>query len=233
MTGATKEAELEPLQRAERLISKREEDFPDNLFEARDLLLPLTESKKTAGVAYTRLSETMFWLGEYAAEEEHQEEFFGEGVEYGREAVRLEPDSAAAHLWFGANLGAHAVVRGIMASLSSMGELEEHGKRALELDETYFHAAPLRLLGRFYHQAPGFPIGPGDTRRAIELLERAVELGPDFYLNHLYLAEAYLSRRKKQEARALLEEILEAPAGECPDYHALVQMQAQELLEEL
>lgn len=223
---------METFEQARELIQKREQDFPDNLFAARELLLPLTDSEESAGKAFTRLSEVMFWLGEYAAEKEHQEDFFGEGVKYGREAVKRNSDSVAANLWYAANLGSHGVVRGIMASLSYMGDLEKHGKRALELDETYFHAAPLRLLGRFYHKAPGFPLGPGDTRKAIELLERAVELGPDFHLNHLYLAEVYLSRRKRKEATRLLQEILEAPPPpDFPDYHAIVQVQAQELLE--
>ncbi len=218
------------LDRADELIAKREEAFPDNLFEARDLLLQLTESDGKVGAAYWRLSQAMYWLGEYAAEKEHQEDFFGEGVEYGREAVRLEPDVAASHLWYAANLGSHGMVRGIMASLSYMGDLEKHGRIALGLDESYMYGAPLRLLGRFYHKAPGFPLGPGNTRKAIEMLERAVEVGPEFPLNHLWLADAYLSRRKRQEARDLLEQILALTPGDYPDYLALVQLQARELL---
>ncbi len=222
------------LRRPQELLQEREQDFPDNLLEARDLLVSMIDSGKSRGEACALLAEVLFWLGEYAAEPEHQEEFFGEGVRYGRLAVQHAPGSCAAHLWYAANLGSHGVARGIMASLSYMGDLEKHGRRALELDRTYFHAAPLRLLGRFYHQAPGFPIGPGDLRKAMELLEEAVRLGPEFPLNHLFLAEACLARRKRERARELLEGILAAPPPEdFPDYHAIVQQQAREMLERL
>lgn len=219
--------------KAEALLLERETDFPDHLFEAKELFLECAESKE-AGLAYTRLSEVMFWLGEYAAETEDQEAFHGEGVEYGKTAVELNSDSAAAHLWYAANMGAHGVARGVMSSLFYLKDIEKHGQIAMELDETYFHGAPLRLLGRFYHQAPGFPFGPGDVRKGVELLERAAEVGPDFLLNHLYLAEAYLSLRKKREARELLQKIIDAPEpDQLPDYQGIIQHQAIELLEGL
>lgn len=221
------------LEKAEALLLDRETDFPEHLYQAKEFFLELTGGKQ-AGLAYTRLSETMFWLGEYAAERSDQEEFHGEGVEFGKSAVRLNGKDAAAHLWYAANMGAHGVARGVMSSLYYLKDIEKHGKRALELDETHFHGAPLRLLGRFYHQAPGFPIGPGNTRKAVELLERAVQAGPKFLLNHLYLADAYITLRRRDEARALLKKILDAPEPkQFADYQGMVQHQAMELLDKL
>ncbi len=218
---------------AEALLLDRETDFPDHLYEAKERFLELAGTEQ-AGLAYTRLSETMFWFGEYAAEVSDQEEFHGEGVEFGKKAVHLNPNDAAAHLWYAANMGAHGVARGVMSSLFYLKDIEKHGQRAIELDETYFHGAPLRLMGRFYHQAPGFPFGPGDTRKGVELLEKAVKVGPAFLLNHLYLADAYITARKKGEARQLLQKIIDAPEpDEFADYQGIVQHQAMEMLEKL
>ncbi|HMS40050.1 MAG TPA: hypothetical protein PKE69_07495, partial [Pyrinomonadaceae bacterium] len=75
----------------------------------------------------------------------------------------------------------------------------------------YFYGGAWRVLGRVYHKAPGFPFSIGSTKKAIECLEKAVNLGPKFYLNHLFLAEAYISNRDKDKAREQLEWIQNAP----------------------
>jgi tetratricopeptide (TPR) repeat protein len=67
------------------------------------------------------------------------------------------------------------------------------------------------VLGRLYHKAPGFPFSIGDNKKAKECLEKAVELGPKFYLNHLFLAEFYISNWETAKAQEHLEWIIEAP----------------------
>lgn len=191
-------------------------------------------SPKQRGSAYAKLAEVYFWLGEYSESSADKDHYFGQGVEAGKKAVELVPDSVAANLWYGANMGSHGVVRGIMSSLFYLGPIEKHGKRAMEIDESYFYGAPLRLMGRFYHQAPGFPIGPGDSNKGIEILEKAVQVGPDFLYNHVYLAEVYMAKRRKDEARELLEDVLNRPVPEkYPKHHEMVTNEAQKLLEKL
>ena len=90
------------------------------------------------------------------------------------------------------------------------------------------------MIGRLYHKAPGFPFSVGSTKKAIECLEKAVELGSSFYLNRLFLAEAYISNREKAKAREHLEWIINAPPNknherEDEDY----KRQARSLLESL
>jgi tetratricopeptide (TPR) repeat protein len=104
----------------------------------------------------------------------------------------------------------------------------------LEIDANYFYGGPFRVLGRLYHKAPGFPFSIGSMKKAIECLEKAVELGPKFYLNRLFLAEAYISNRDRQKAREQLGWILDAPLNknherEDEDY----KRQAAELLDRL
>jgi tetratricopeptide (TPR) repeat protein len=112
--------------------------------------------------------------------------------------------------------------------------MKERAERAAEIDGSYFYGGPYRVLGRLYHKAPGFPFSIGNNKKAIEYLEKAVELGPKFYLNRLFLAEAYLSNRDRQKAREQLEWILAAALNvnherEDEDY----KRQAAELLEKL
>ena len=217
------------LEEAEKLLKERELDFPGNLLKAQEAFTSLTEGEHS-GLAYTRLAETMFWLGDYSESTKDKEKYHKQGVDYGKKAVELEPESVAANLWYSANMGSHGMARGIMSSLFYIKDIEKYGKKAIDLDEKYFYGAPLRLLGRFYHQCPGWPVGSGDVGKAIKLLEKAVKVGPKFYLNHLYLADAYLAKRKKDKARDLLKEIVSASElGDFPKMQQNVQSEAKKL----
>lgn len=191
-------------------------------------------SAQDKGMGYAKLSEVFFWLGEYADNDTDKDYYFGQGVEYGKKSVGLLPDAVESNLWYAANMGSHGMVRGIMSSLFYLGPIEKHGNKAMQIDENYFHGAPLRLMGRFYHQAPTWPIGSGDTNKAIEILEKAVQVGPDFLYNQVYLADAYISKRRKDEAKELLEEVLQRPESEkFPKHHAMVVEEAKKLLAKL
>ena len=98
-----------------------------------------------------------------------------------------------------------------MQSLTLITPIKEAAEKVIELDESYFYGGAWRVLGRLYHKAPGFPFSIGSTKKAVECLEKAVEIGPKFFLNRLFLAEAYISNRDKAKAREHLEWIRNAP----------------------
>jgi len=203
------------------LLNAREADHPANLLKAREITEQAIEGDQR-DAALTLLAEILFWLGEHSTDNKEKEAYLSAGVEAGKQAVKANPDDVAANLWYAANMGAHGVVRGIMSSLFYIKDIDKAGKKALAADKTFFHGAPLRLLGRFYHQCPGFPIGPGDNKKAVKMLEEAVETGPDFYMNHVYLADALISRYKKADAKKLLQQVIEADPETLPLYHKTV-----------
>lgn len=214
-----------------KFIQSREENFPDGLLKAKELLEAQIKEDSNNAKAYLQLSEVLFWLGDYSENKDDKNKFFEEGVAAGKIAVEKNPDSAAAHMWYASNMGQHGLIQGIMKSAMYMGPIEKHGKKSMDIDENYFDGGPLRLLGRFYHQAPGFPIGPGNNSKSLKMLEKAVEKGPNFAYNHLYLADLLISKSKKKEARLLLEKIksMSAPAG-MEKLHARVQKEAGEMM---
>src|SRR5215203_6655705 len=197
-------------QKVRKLIDERELDDA-NLEAARDELFALVEEDSECDWAYGLLSEINYWLGEYAGDPEDKLAFFDEGVQCGEAGVSLNEDSLEANFWLAVNSGSYGQEKGIMQSLAMVQPIKRAAEKALEIDGGYFYGGPWRVLGRLYHKAPGFPFSAGNTRKAIECLEKAVELGPKFYLNRLFLAEAYLSNRDKAQAREQLEWILAAP----------------------
>lgn len=79
-----------------------------------------------------------------------------------------------------------------------------------------------------------FPISIGSTKKAVEHLEKAVKIGPKFFLNRLFLAEACISNRDKKKANERLEFIIKTSANknhEIEDEN--YKRQAESLLESL
>jgi tetratricopeptide (TPR) repeat protein len=191
-----------------KLINERELD-DENLETARDELFELVETDSECAWAYGLLAEINYWFGENSTDDRMA--FFEEGVECGKTGIEIDADSVEANFWLAVNYGAFGQEKGIMQSLALVSPIKELAEKVITLDETYFYGGAWRVLGRLYHKAPGFPFSIGNTKKSIECLERAVELGPRFFLNRLFLAEVYISNRDKSKAREQLEWILAAP----------------------
>lgn len=197
-------------QKVRKLIDERELD-EWNLETARDELFALVEKDSECDWGYGLLSEINYWLGEYSEDAADKLAFFEEGVSCGESGVGINEDSLEANFWLSVNSGAFGQEKGIMQSLAMVAPIKERAEKAARIDESYFYGGPWRVLGRLYHKAPGFPFSVGSTKKAIECLEKAVNLGPKFYLNRLFLAEAFISNREKAKAKEQLEWILAAP----------------------
>lgn len=196
-------------QKVRKLIDERELD-EDNMETAHEELVELIEEDAECDWAYGLLAEIYYWSGEYA-DAEDKLFYYDKGVEYGEQGVKVNENSLEANFWLAVNYGSYGQEKGIMKSLSLISPIKTCAERVLELDESYFYGGPWRVLGRLYNKAPGFPLSIGSNKKALECFEKALEFGPKFYLNHLFIAELYISERKKDKAREHLERIINAP----------------------
>jgi tetratricopeptide (TPR) repeat protein len=226
--------EVKAMDAVNALLLDRETDFPASLMKARHLLLERIQADDGDGKAFAKLAEVQYWLGNYTDDSAEKEKHLAQGVEHGKRAAELAPDSVEANFWFVNCMAAHGLVRGMMNSLFYLKPMEKYGKKALALDEAFFDAAPLRLMGRYYFKVPPWPVGSGDKKKGVEMLERAVETAPDYLYNKVCLADAYLGSGRPDEARHLLEAVLDAPEPEEFKLNfAKFQQEARELMERL
>lgn len=134
------------------------------------------------------------------------------GVEAGRRAVELDPDGVEGNYYLAQVLG-YSVQDRKGDRKEIVSDVIRLAERAVEINERYDHAGPLRLLGALYAKAPAPPLSIGDPEKAVKLLRRAVELDGGFPANLIYLADALVADEQYQEAekavreaRALLED---------------------------
>ena len=89
---------------------------------------------------------------------------------------------------------------------SGMSEIRADAQRAIELDSTFSHGGPYRVLGTLYLRTPGPPAGIGSVRRALRYLTQAHEVAPKHPANLLRLAEAHLETGNATKAADLLDQ---------------------------
>ena len=220
-------------EKVQKLIDERELS-DENLETARDELFALVERDEECAWAYALLAEINFWLGETAEDAEDKLAFYDEGVQCGEAAVGIDENSLEANFWLAVCYGAYGQEKGVMQSLALVQPIKKAAEKAAAIDGSYFYGGPWRVLGRLYHKAPGFPISVGSTKKAIECLEKAVAAGEKFFLNRIFLAEAYLSNRDRAKAREQLEWVLNAAPNKNHEREdEALKREAQQLLENL
>src|SRR4030095_15954590 len=152
-----------------------------------------------------KLARAAFFVGDHTKDDDESDDMFRQGIEAGKAAVKLEPDKPDRHFWLGANYGGSAS-KSTLASLSSVQDIRSEMEAVIKIDESYQGGSAYLGLGRLYLQAPR--VLGGDTKKAIEYLEKGVRLGPKNSLMRYHLAEAYEAARRNAEARKQLEDLM-------------------------
>jgi tetratricopeptide (TPR) repeat protein len=159
--------------------------------------------------AQWQAAQALAFLAENETRAELRLEDARKGVVLARQARALKSDGVEGQYWY-------ALTVGMLANedrsygLSAVAEMETALKRAMELDERYDLAGPPRVLGILLLRTPGPPASIGSPRKALRLLQHAVELFPDYPENYLYLAEALRDNGRADEAKEALRKVLEA-----------------------
>lgn len=159
--------------------------------------------------AQWQVAQALAFLAENETRPELRRESAQHGVVFARRARELKPDGVEGQYWYALNVGLLADVDRTYG-LDAVGEMETALKRAIELDERYDMGGPLRVLGILHLRTPLPPASIGSSRKGLRLLQRAVELFPDYPENYLYLAEALRDNGRGDEAKEALRKVLEA-----------------------
>lgn len=191
-------------------LIKLREQKKTNLKDSETLLVKLIKKEPETDWAYGLLAQIYYWRGE-VADPEDRLEIYEQGVEYGKQGVEVDEDSLESNFWLAVNYGLYGREKGMLEAVRLIDPIEKHTRKALEIDETYFYGAPLRVLGRLYNQLPSWPLSRGDNKKALDFMLKALKHGPKFYLNHIYIADVYAATKNKEKAREHLEWVIKAP----------------------
>jgi tetratricopeptide (TPR) repeat protein len=175
--------------------------------DAAELLEQAARTLRDDFDAQWRAAEALAFLAENEPKPKARRIAAEHGAVLARQAKTLEPGRVEGYYWYAINVGLRADVDRVFG-LKAVGEMEPALKKAIELDERYDMAGPLRVMGVLYLRTPGPPVSIGSTRKGLRMLQRAVEAFPEYPENYLYLAEALGENKRIDEAKVALQKVL-------------------------
>lgn len=168
---------------------------------------------------------------------DQQKAVYDQGKELGERMMDEFPRSAAIKFWYAANSGRWADVYGFWAAARDglAGKLRDICQEIIEIDPEYQGGGGYRILAQVHFHSPKIPLVMGwpSNEKALDLVQKAVELAPDHPTNLLLYAQILLKFDQDKKARTQLQAILDL--GPRPDYlveDRYVQYRARQLLAE-
>lgn len=152
-----------------------------------------------------KLSKAEWYLGNHSPGEE-KENVFQSGIDAAKKAIAIAPDKCEGHFWLGVNYGFYGESHGMFKALGLINPIKEEMNKAMAINENCECGGPQRVLGRLYAKAPFFK--GGSKSKAIEWLNKSMELCPNDTQTRMFLAEIYLDENKKSLAIEQLKAIL-------------------------
>jgi len=200
------------------VFSRTAQADPDALYAKRE---DIATAREAAAIWETRLQQkpsdfesawklarARYWLGGHAPEAERKSDLEG-GVSAARSAIALEPNKAEGHMWLAANMGALAESFGLRQGLKYRGAIKDELLTVLRIDPAFQQGSADRALGRWYFKVPA--LFGGSNKKSEEYLRRSLTYNPNSTISHYFLAETLLDEGRKEEARAELDKVLNAP----------------------
>jgi tetratricopeptide (TPR) repeat protein len=202
-TADNSQTSVGAIEEADRLYVARED-----LMKVRQGLVTLRRRAMVDGGNYDiawRLARLNYYLGSHTTDSAEREKAFREGIQAGKLAVQLQDGKPDGHFWLGANYGGSAQ-DSTLAGLSEVEDIRREMDTVIKLDSNYQAGSAYMVMGQTYLQAPML-LG-GDRYKAVEYLEKSVQIGPTNALAHIHLAEAYLAVNKKDDAQKQLATLI-------------------------
>lgn len=154
-----------------------------------------------------------YFLGKQTDKEAESEKALKDGVEAGKIASRIAPDKPDGYFWYGANVGEQARRAPLTKGLTSVGDIREAMNKVIEIQPDYQGASAYDVLAQLELATR---LTSGKAEKAVEYLEKALELEKENTFIRLHLAEAYLAVNRDAEAKKQLDYLLQMKPD--PDY---------------
>lgn len=229
MDGTDAKASVDGVAAAESLYEGRED-----LNKARVAVATLRQARTADYGNYEaawKLARAAFYVGEHTDNDSERDDMYREGIEAGKAAVTLEPNKADGHFWLGANYGGNAA-HSTLAGLSSFRDIKTEMDAVLKIDESYESYSVYLGLGRLYLEAP--TVLGGNSKQAIEYLEKGLKLNPNHTMMRAELAQAYIANNRNADAKKQIETVLSTtPDPKHIAEHKDALAQAQKLLQRM
>ena len=193
----------ETLAQAAELFKQR--DDIEKLKQARQLVIEVRQPDHRNYEVEWNFAKYSLFLGEKTEDEDKKEKFFEEGRDAGKMASRIKGDQPEGYFWYGANLAELAKMSPVTVGYTSVDNIRDAMNRVIEIQPAYQGASAFDILGEIELSTRMFG---GKASKAVEYLEKGVELEKNNSNLRLHLAQAYLDDDKLDLAKQQLQYIV-------------------------
>ncbi|HET8709874.1 MAG TPA: tetratricopeptide repeat protein [Spongiibacteraceae bacterium] len=144
------------------------------------------------------------------------------------------PARAEPIIWEAIALSGEAKAEGGLGALNKVKQARQLLLDAEKIDANAMDGSIYSSLGSLYAKVPGWPIGYGDRKKAVEYFDKALAIAPDNIDTHFFYADLLADQGDYAGAAAHLKKALGAPARpDRADADMGRRQEAQQLLDSL
>ena len=131
----------------------------------------------------------------------------------GDKAINAKPNDVHGQYQAGTGIGLYSEGVGILTALAQglEGKFRDRLQAALKIDKDYLDGAPQVVWGRYFFKLP-WP--KRDVDESVKVLQEAMESHPNNMRARIYLADSLWENDKRDEAKRLAQDVLDAKSGE-------------------
>jgi tetratricopeptide (TPR) repeat protein len=175
------------------------------------LLLPTALLAETGDSTVVELQRD--WaVANYKLTGDAQEQAFEALIERADAGVARNPKSADLLIWNGIIKSSFAGAKGGLGALSLAKAARKSLEAALKVDAEALNGSAYTSLGTLYSSVPGWPVGFGNDKKAVQLLQKALEINPDGIDSNYFYADHLLQKKDFEKAEKYLLKAQNAPA---------------------
>jgi len=193
-----------------------------------------------------RISRAYVDLGEKMpektdAQKDEQEKVYNKALDYADKSVKNGSGQSITYVRRAIANGRIALFQGVFSAIGTVNDVKKDCEKAIQLGNggNYVQGLAHYVLGRTHLKVceksylVRLPIGLGwgDTEKAVQLLETAVKLKPNFRMFLFELAKAYIEEDEYDKAKETLKKVEKAPKVDEDDDKVLAD--AKKLYEEI
>ncbi|MBY0243752.1 MAG: tetratricopeptide repeat protein [Burkholderiaceae bacterium] len=173
------------------------------------LLLPATLA--LAGVPEEVGSLQQKWEQiRYKSAASSQEAQYEQLVAEAKKTAAAHPNSAEILVWYGIIESTYAGAKGGLGALSHVKNAKKSLEQALAINPDALSGSAYTSLGSLYYQVPGWPIGFGDDKKALEFLKKGLAINPDGIDPNYFYGDFLFRKGELAEAERFLNKALQA-----------------------
>jgi tetratricopeptide (TPR) repeat protein len=146
----------------------------------------------------------------YQLPEKDKEKAFADLLNEAEDLTVRHKDNADLLIWEGIIRSTYAGAKGGLGALSEVKKAKREFEHAIEINPSAMNGSAYTSLGSLYYQVPAWPFGFGNDKKALQMLEKGLEINPRGIDSNFFYGDFLKSKKEFEAALAAFKKALQA-----------------------